>query len=85
MATRGPLSDDRMNWLRSGPERDLRTLRADALVREFGDSCFAVRRPGEVVGYLAGYLAGYLIGSATVAETVPAHPPRRALKAHPIH
>lgn len=37
-------------------ERDLRALHADVLVQEFGDTCFAVRRAGEVVGYLIGFV-----------------------------
>lgn len=43
-------------------ERDLRALHADVLVHEFGDTCFAVRRAGEVVGYLIGFVTPHRLG-----------------------
>jgi ribosomal protein S18 acetylase RimI-like enzyme len=42
--------------------RDLRALHADVLVQEFGDTCFAVRRGGEVVGYLIGFVTPHRRG-----------------------
>ena len=43
-------------------ERDLRALHAEVLVQEFGDTCFAVRRAGEVVGYLIGFVTPHRRG-----------------------